>query len=152
MHHKYKHISPVIHDISWYFHKQDTFFLYCIYQTCLADQRLTNGFVLVADLAGAIYVAPIANSNDGLSFEAIPLQQLGAPVAVDFDPVHQRIYFTDVLSKTIQRSDLDGSSQEVVIRLDRQSGKCLLQDQHFRGRRVRIFQKNSTLILILVLF
>ncbi|XP_072019390.1 uncharacterized protein [Amphiura filiformis] len=85
------------------------------------DLRLQNGFILVADLAGAIRIAPLDTFNEILTFQTIPLQQLGAPVAVDFDPVYQKIYYTDVLTKTIQRSNLDGSLQEVILSLGSES-------------------------------
>ncbi|XP_072040242.1 IgGFc-binding protein-like [Amphiura filiformis] len=87
----------------------------CIARVCEEDMDidLTNGFVLVADLAGAIRIAAL----DTLEFQPIPLENLGAPVAIDFDPVDQMLYWTDVLKKTISRCYLDGSDQAVVLDL-----------------------------------
>ena len=80
---------------------------------------LTGGFVLVADLYQAIVtVAPLRTLN----FQTIPLEGLQRPVAVDYDPVSQMVYWTDVGSKSISRCYLNGTGQTSIIHLNATSG------------------------------
>ena len=53
----------------------------------------------------------------------IPLPRLSSPIAVVFDPVESKIYWTDVHDKVIKRSNLDGTQEQVVKSL--QSRKYL---------------------------
>lgn len=54
--------------------------------------------------------------QDSLSFTFLPLSSsLSRPVAVAYDFVEDRVYWTDVWRSTISRSFLNGSSQEVII-------------------------------------
>jgi len=39
------------------------------------------------------------------------------PVAVDFDPETQTIYWTDIESRTIRRADINGSNSKIFLRL-----------------------------------
>ena len=39
------------------------------------------------------------------------------PVAVDFDPVTQSVYWTDIESRTVRRATLNGSNQEIFLQL-----------------------------------
>ena len=57
-----------------------------------------------------IWAGPI----DSLEFAAVPVQNLRRPVAIDFDPVEQRVYWSDVVAQTISRAFLNGSNQEVI--------------------------------------
>ena len=80
---------------------------------------LTGGFVLVTDLYQAIVtVAPLGTLN----FQTIPLEGILTPVAVDYDPVSQMVYWTDVGSKSVSRCYLNGTGQETVLQLDDTSG------------------------------
>ena len=59
--------------------------------------------------------------QDSGSFTSLPLSNsLSRPVALAYDFVEDRVYWTDVWRSTISRSFLNGSSQEVIInrRLD----------------------------------
>ena len=69
--------------------------------------------MFVANLAPpGIYVA----QADTFNFTLIPgSENTGRPVAVDYDPVDSRLYWTDVNRSSIQRSFLDGSGVEVLI-------------------------------------
>ena len=49
----------------------------------------------------------------------IPLPRLTNPIAVVFDPVESKIYWTDVQDTVIKRSNLDGTQEEVVKSLHR---------------------------------
>ena len=54
--------------------------------------------------------------QDSGSFTFLPLSNsLSRPVAVAYDFVEDRVYWTDVWRSTISRSFLNGSSQEVII-------------------------------------
>ena len=44
----------------------------------------------------------------------IPLPRVNNPIAVVFDPVESKIYWTDVTDKVIKRSNLDGTQEKVV--------------------------------------
>ncbi len=84
------------------------------------DLDLTGGFLLVADQARVIRIAPL----DTLEYRTIQLERaIGVPVAIDYDPEDQMFYWTDILEKTISRAFLDGSGQEVVLNLGNVSGK-----------------------------
>ncbi|XP_072045347.1 scavenger receptor cysteine-rich domain-containing group B protein-like [Amphiura filiformis] len=71
-----------------------------------------NDIIIVTDLDSAkIFTGPMST----LQLVEIPLQNVQRPVAVDFDPVDQLVYWTDVTTNTINRASLDGSNQQVVI-------------------------------------
>ena len=77
--------------------------------------------MIVADLGQAILtVAPL----ETLQFETLPLESLQSPVAVDYDPISQMVYWTDVNvgSQSISRCYLNGTGQETVLQLDSNSG------------------------------
>ena len=66
----------------------------------------------MTDLESAkLFKSPIAT----LDFVEIPLQNVDRPVAVDFDPVEQKVYWTDVSRDTISRASLDGSNQQLIV-------------------------------------
>ncbi|XP_071487623.1 low-density lipoprotein receptor-related protein 4-like [Diadema antillarum] len=46
---------------------------------------------------------------------ALPIDNLQNPVALDFDSIERKIYFTDVFLDVIRRADYDGSNVETVI-------------------------------------
>ncbi|XP_072024307.1 uncharacterized protein [Amphiura filiformis] len=89
------------------------------YDRCPKQEEtlMQTGFILVADLVGAIHVAPLDTLSGTLSFQSLPLGTLGIPVAVDFDPVHKKVYWTDVFFDAISRCSLDGSNKELVLDL-----------------------------------
>ena len=49
----------------------------------------------------------------------IPLSRLNNPIAVMFDPVESKIYWTDVQDKVIKKSNLDGTQEQVIKTLNR---------------------------------
>ncbi|XP_072045350.1 uncharacterized protein [Amphiura filiformis] len=68
--------------------------------------------IFVTDLASAkIFTGPMST----LQLVEIPLQNVQRPVAVDFDPVDQLVYWTDVTMNTINRASVDGTNQQVVL-------------------------------------
>ncbi|XP_071814852.1 uncharacterized protein [Apostichopus japonicus] len=50
----------------------------------------------------------------GVNFEEIPISGLSRPVAVDYDPIEQKVYMTDVGRPMVSRVNLDGSGQEEI--------------------------------------
>lgn len=54
---------------------------------------------------------------DGSNLELILDDQSQNPVAVDYDPLNKKIYFTDVDDPRISRMNLDGTGQEIIIQL-----------------------------------
>ena len=51
------------------------------------------------------------------SLTSLPLSNIVSPVALDYDAVEDRVYWTDVSRQTISRSFLNGSMQEVIIHI-----------------------------------
>ena len=56
----------------------------------------------------------LAGPIDTLEFEAVPVRNLRRPVAIDFDPVEEKVYWSDVVAQTISRAFINGSNQEVI--------------------------------------
>ena len=74
---------------------------------------LLGDMIIVTDIqAGKIFKAPI----ETLDFEAIPVQNVSHPVAVDYDAVDHKLYWADQQLRAIMRANLDGTQEEVVVR------------------------------------
>ena len=55
------------------------------------------------------------SSQDSGSLISLPLaNSISRPIALAYDIVEDRVYWTDVISNTISRAFLNGSSQEVI--------------------------------------
>ena len=55
------------------------------------------------------------SSQDSRSLISLPLKNsISHPVALAYDIVEDRVYWTDITSNTISRAFLNGSSQEVI--------------------------------------
>ena len=81
-----------------------------------------DNFLLVADSRKkAVYQIDLLAG----SAWKIPLPRLNNPIAVVFDPVESKIYWTDVQDKVIKRSNLDGTQEQVIQSLHR--GKYLTE-------------------------
>ena len=71
----------------------------------------TDSLVFVADLGqGAIFMA----STENLNFTRIPLENVVSPVAVDYDPVGQTVFWTDVYLGTLSSARVDGANPLVL--------------------------------------
>lgn len=46
---------------------------------------------------------------------ALPLGQMSNPIAVAYDPREEKVYWSDVVKKTISRAGLDGSNKQVIV-------------------------------------
>ncbi|KAJ8042188.1 Low-density lipoprotein receptor-related protein 6 [Holothuria leucospilota] len=68
-------------------------------------------FFVVVDVS---YRKIYRQERSSVKAEALPVFGLLIPVAVDFDPIERKVYFTDVGSKFIGRIGIDGSNQETL--------------------------------------
>lgn len=69
-------------------------------------------FFLIADATyGFIY----KQNRLGDNYERIPISFIQRPVAVDYDPVESKVYYTDVVAQFIARINLDGTEEEIII-------------------------------------
>lgn len=67
---------------------------------------------------------------DGSSVEDLFAPPVRAPYAVTLDAMKERLYWTDLLSGTVQRADVDGFEHEVLVEgLDTPRGVCLGGDR-----------------------
>lgn len=72
---------------------------------------VSNNFALVTDSYEKT-IFQVDLSSDSHNFTAIALEGLKNPIAVDYDPVDSKIYFTDVIAKRVVRANLDGTEME----------------------------------------
>ncbi|XP_077989412.1 low-density lipoprotein receptor-related protein 4-like [Glandiceps talaboti] len=85
---------------------------------CKLDIRLEY-FLLVGDTQsdeGKIFYINILSPT--LEYTPLPLASIKNPVALDFDYVGGKVYWTDVDLKTINRASLNGSNFETIINVD----------------------------------
>lgn len=68
-------------------------------------------FIVVDFIYGKIY----RQERSSVIAEALPVCDLSGPVAVDFDPIERKVYFTDIYSDIIGRIGIDGSNQEKLL-------------------------------------
>ena len=86
----------------------------------LFSAMVQDNFLLIADSRkGGLFQLDLSAG----SVWKIPLVRQKNPIAVVFDPVDSKIYWTDVQAKLIQRSNLDGTSLQIIQTLHR--GKFL---------------------------
>ncbi|KAI0216295.1 Low-density lipoprotein receptor-related protein 2 [Lamellibrachia satsuma] len=77
-----------------------------------------DNFLLVTDSVNDGLFQVDLSTGSGLK---IPLSQQTNPIAIGYDPMDSKIYWTDVQDKVIKRSNLDGSVEEVVKSLHKDS-------------------------------
>ena len=76
-------------------------------------------FIVVADLdLKTVLLADL----DTLQFKPLLPLELKRPAAVGYDPVDRRVYWTDILNKTIESCFLDGTGHVVILHLSENSG------------------------------
>ena len=72
---------------------------------------MPDGFLLFTDtLKDRIFRMDLASGN----YVVVPLHQSGSPVAIDYDPIDRRIYWTDAALKKIFSISIDADSQNMV--------------------------------------
>ncbi|XP_022093523.1 low-density lipoprotein receptor-related protein 4-like [Acanthaster planci] len=106
----------------------------------------STDFVLVADrVNAAIFIGDLGDFD----LSPLPLGNLSAPIAVDYDPVDGMVYWTDFVDTTILRAHLDGSRREILIWSGLVEPNGLALDYHTRlmfwtdGRRGNKIERAS---------
>nr|XP_002737326.1 PREDICTED: low-density lipoprotein receptor-related protein 4-like [Saccoglossus kowalevskii] len=70
-------------------------------------------FMLVADsLLATIFHLSLSSTH--YEYAVLPITGMSNPVAVDYDPLDEKVYWTDVNLHTINRAAVDGSDKEVI--------------------------------------
>ena len=89
-------------------------FLKASFLLCSPD-ILDDRFVLVADthIPG---IFQISMEGEMERFTALPLDGIIRPIALAFDPIDSRVYWTDVRLGSFSRAFLNGTGQEVLGR------------------------------------
>ena len=82
-----------------------------------------DNFLLVTDSVNDGLFQVDLSTGSGLK---IPLSQQTNPIAIAYDPMDSKIYWTDVQDKVIKRSNLDGSVEEVVKSLHKGTCPCII--------------------------
>ena len=88
-------------------------FLFFILDTvfvCFAATRPDNFLVFTDSTSHVIFRMDLTTHN----FVLVPLHRSGNPVAIDYDPVDGRIYWTDVVMREIHSVTADAQNQLVV--------------------------------------
>jgi hypothetical protein len=66
---------------------------------------------------------------DGSAIEELPVDNLGYPRAITFDPQQKKIYWTDLFPSRIRRADADGSNVEDIVTEDLQDPDIVTLDK-----------------------
>nr|XP_054757444.1 fibropellin-3-like [Lytechinus pictus] len=84
--------------------------------------------MFIAEASEAVIL--VAEAKDysfvGVNFTTIPLEGLVFPVGVEFDPRSEIVYWTDAILHTVNRASINGSSQDIIARLQNTTG-----DRHY---------------------
>ncbi|XP_068596758.1 pro-epidermal growth factor [Brachionichthys hirsutus] len=67
-------------------------------------------YLLLADLVDIRQINP-----DGSGDQTLVEEPRGAIIALDFDPVQEKVYFASTSQKTVERVDLNGGAREVLV-------------------------------------
>lgn len=90
--------------------------------------------MIVAEwLVGKIYKVPL-KVPEAPCFPLGISTKISGPVAVDYDPVEGKVYWTDVILKLVARAFLNGSSVEVIAHINVDAPKGLAVD--YVGRTI----------------
>ncbi|XP_006813888.1 low-density lipoprotein receptor-related protein 5-like [Saccoglossus kowalevskii] len=82
---------------------------------CKLDAAMDH-FMLVADSQGLIYhVNTLSPSERHIP---LPLSDINNPIAVDYDPVENKLYWTDYGLNTVNRANMDGTEREIIASMD----------------------------------
>lgn len=77
---------------------------------CQVEPRKET-FIVANAVGGKIY----QQNRFGVDSTEIPFVGLSRPVAIDYDPVDDKVYIADAGRNVIMRGNLDGSGQEIII-------------------------------------
>ncbi|XP_063952170.1 low-density lipoprotein receptor-related protein 6-like [Lytechinus pictus] len=82
-------------------------------KACVSD-LVQDDFFLVTDTYRRSIFQVSIESN--LEPKALYLPSIQNPIAVSFDPIDRKVYWSDVGSKTLSRASLDGNDYQVIAR------------------------------------
>ncbi|XP_077977473.1 low-density lipoprotein receptor-related protein 4-like [Glandiceps talaboti] len=82
---------------------------------CELDTNVEPFLLVGDDQSDGGKIFHINASSSTLEYVILPLADLERPVAVDFDYVDNKVYWTDVVLNTINRALLNGSDTEVIV-------------------------------------
>ncbi|KAI8484589.1 hypothetical protein Bbelb_376960 [Branchiostoma belcheri] len=86
------------------------------------SSNISEPFLLVADKDGEILLQ--VNITSG-STTTLPLGDVGVPVALDYDPLTDYVYWSDNRNKKIHRARRDGSGRETILDISNVRGLAL---------------------------
>ncbi|XP_070538617.1 low-density lipoprotein receptor-related protein 6-like isoform X2 [Ptychodera flava] len=78
---------------------------------CALDSTLDH-FLLVADTGQIVLIDFIQDGT--YKFIPLPIPEVVNPVAIDFDFVENKLYWTDANQRRIHRANIDGSGKEII--------------------------------------
>ncbi|XP_077998234.1 uncharacterized protein LOC144451304 [Glandiceps talaboti] len=78
---------------------------------------IPSSFFLVADTQkGAIFMMDFESTS--LDYIRLPVGEITNPIALDYDDKDEKVYWTDVTRRTINRASLNGDNHEVLLSVD----------------------------------
>ena len=106
------------HVVFW---KKNYFYFFLILPsfgfTDFFNEASSDNFLLIAGSYSAkIYKIPLAETTERSCSPLDIRSSITYPIALDYDPLEGRVYWTDGRLKAIVRAFLDGSSVEVIVR------------------------------------
>ncbi|XP_030828965.1 uncharacterized protein LOC593350 [Strongylocentrotus purpuratus] len=83
-------------------------------KSCVSDLVRDNFFLVTDTYRRAIFQVDMQSTT--FEPKALFLPSIQNPIAVSFDPIDRKVYWTDVTSKTLSRASLDGNDYQVIAR------------------------------------
>lgn len=74
---------------------------------------IPKSFLLIVDSGAAMFRL----DPDVFSYTRLPIQNLQSPVAIDYDPEEDRVYWTDIRAKEIRSAFLNGTNNQLIFSL-----------------------------------
>ncbi len=88
----------------------------------IVSEPSTDNFILVTDSShDDVFMYSIKTSEVSL----IPIEIHSSPIAIAYNHLEQKIYWTDVATKQLRRASLDGTGQEVLLSLSASTFRSL---------------------------
>ena len=80
---------------------------------CLLSDIVSDGFLLATD-SFLHAIVQISIDTSRLEYTALDLGSMTNPIAVDYDPIEDRVYWSDVKEQKVQRAFMNGTGKEVI--------------------------------------
>ena len=84
-----------------------------LFPSFLVDLVRDNFFLVTDTYRRAVFQVDLQST---LEPKALYLPSIQNPIAVSFDPIDRKVYWTDVGSQTLSRASLDGNNYQVIAR------------------------------------